>query len=103
MSDPKPIIIDFTILQEGEFLTSQSVNIKLLMNALFTGSFFPVQVKGSPMQVDRFTRALAAEKNYVSAFNNYGLNNPATYRSKYRLDSAVKRFERDTGLIWPIK
>ena len=37
------------------------------------------------------------------AYNKYGLNNPATYRSRYRLDGAVKSFERDTGLIWPFK
>ena len=102
MSEVETLVIDLTRMDEG-FMTMEATKLKLLMNALFTGSYFPVEVKGNPMQIDRFTRALAAEKNYISAFNNYGLNNPATYRSRYKLDAAVKRFERDTGLVWPIK
>mgnify|MGYP001181153220 CR=1 FL=1 len=102
MSEVEPIVFDFTRIDEG-FMTIEATKLKLLMNALFTGSYFPVQVRGNPMQIDRFTRALAAEKDYVAAFNNYGLNNPATYRSRYKLDSAVRKFERDTGLVWPIK
>lgn len=102
MSEVETLVIDLTRMDEG-FMTMEATKLKLLMNALFTGSYFPVEVKGNPMQIDRFTRALAAEKNYIAAFNNYGLNNPATYRSRYKLDAAVRRFERDTGLVWPIK
>ena len=102
MSEVETLVIDLTRMDEG-FMTMEATKLKLLMNDFFTGSYFPVEVKGNPMQIDRFTRALAAEKNYIAAFNNYGLNNPATYRSRYKLDAAVRRFERDTGLVWPIK
>ncbi len=81
----------------------QGAQLERVLNVLFTGSPFPVKVRGTGKQLDRFAQALAAEKSYALAFNKYGLNNPATYKSRYRLDSAVSKFERDTGLVWPIK
>ena len=33
----------------------------------------------------------------------YGLGDRKTYESRYKLDSAVKNFERETGLKWPMK
>ena len=96
------IIIDLSDLNES-MMTQLSTKIRFLLRALMTGAYFPVKIRGTRPQIDRFSRALSAEKNYVTAFNQYGLNNPATYKSRYRLDSAVSRFERDTGLIWPFK
>ena len=97
------IIIDLSLMNES-FMTQLSTKIRFLLRALMTGSYFPrVKVRGSSLQLDRFARTLSAEKNYITAFNQYGLNNPATYKSRYKLDSAVKRFERDTGLVWPFK
>ena len=106
VSDQKEFIIDFTRIQEGgvaPFLAHQGEIIKTVLSVMFTGSPFSLQVRGTPKQVDRFAQAIAAEKGYAAAFNKYGLNNPATYRSKYKLDSAVRKFERDTGMVWPIK
>jgi len=97
------IIIDLSLMNES-FMTAFSTKIRFILRALMTGTYFPrVSVRGSSLQLDRFARTLSAEKNYVTAFNQYGLNNPATYKSRYKLDSAVKRFEKDTGLVWPFK
>jgi hypothetical protein len=96
------IVIDLSLLKEG-FMTMLSAKIERLLNVLLTGAYFPASIKGTPRQIDRFTSALAAEKKYITAFNQYGLNNPATYKSRYQLDRAVKKFERDTGLVWPFK
>jgi hypothetical protein len=104
--DKEEIVIDFTLassLNEALFMTQVSAQFERLMNVLMTGTYFPVKVKGNSTQIDRFIRAVSAEKDYAIAYNKYGLNNPATYRSKYRLDGAVNRFEKDTGLVWPFK
>jgi len=106
VSDQKEIVLDFTLIEEGgpaPFLSQQGEIIKTVLSVMFTGSPLPLQVRGTPKQVDRFAKAIAAEKGYAAAFNKYGLNSPATYRSKYRLDSAIKKFERDTGIVWPIR
>ena len=60
-------------------------------------------IKGTPQQIKSFASTLAAEKSYMSAFNAYGLNSPATFRSKAILNNAVASFERETGIIWPFK
>ena len=77
--------------------------LRLILNALFTGEFFPVSVRGTGTQVDAFTRALAGEKRYLSSLSQYGLNNPKTYKDKFKLDRSVRAFEKDTGLVWPFK
>tara|TARA_B100000214_G_scaffold374861_1_gene358968 strand:- start:2317 stop:2634 length:318 start_codon:yes stop_codon:yes gene_type:complete len=100
------IVIDFTSassLNEEIFMTQLSAQFQRLMNVLMTGTYYPVKIKGSSTQIDRFIRAISAEKDFAVAYNKYGLNNPATYKSKYRLQGAVNRFEKDTGLVWPFK
>jgi hypothetical protein len=39
----------------------------------------------------------------MKAVEKYGLNNPRTYASKSKLNTAVRNFERETGMKWPIK
>jgi hypothetical protein len=98
------IVIDFTAMNEVPLSMHQlGAQFQRLMNVLMTGTYYPVKVKGNEMQIDRFTRALSAEKDYIIAYNKYGLNNPATYKTKYRLDGAVGKFQKDTGLVWPFK
>jgi hypothetical protein len=60
-------------------------------------------IKGTPQQIKRFAGALGAEKRYMDAFNQYGLNNARTFKSRVTLDRAVSNFERDTGIPWPFK
>lgn len=102
MKDEQPIIIDFSKIDES-FLIAMGARLRLILNALFTGEFFPVKVRGSQSQIDSFVRTLAGEKRYLSSMSQYGLDNPKTLRDKYKLKKSVKSFERDTGLVWPFK
>jgi len=77
--------------------------IKSIMNSMFGGSSVPVTVKGSQSQVRDFAKVLGKEKKYLDTYRKFGLDNPRTYRSRYGLDSAVKKFERSTNLKWPFK
>ncbi len=77
--------------------------IKSIMNSMFGGSSVPVTVKGSQSQVRDFAKVLGKEKKYLDTYRKFGLDNPRTYRSRYSLDSAVKKFERSTNLKWPFK
>ncbi len=102
MNKRKPIVIDFSKIDES-FLVAMGARLRLILDALFTGEYFPVSVKGSPQQVDSFVKTLAGEKRYISSLSQYGLNNPKTFRDKFKLDRSIKSFERDTGLVWPFK
>ena len=46
---------------------------------------------------------MVKERDYYKVYKKYGLDNPKTYRSKYRLKRAIHDFERKTGMKWPLK
>lgn len=77
--------------------------IKSIMNSMFGGSQIPVTVKGTQSQVRDFAKVLGKEKSYLEKYKKFGLDSPQTYKSRYALDSSVKKFERGTGLKWPFK
>jgi hypothetical protein len=77
--------------------------VKLVLSQMFGGSSIPVNIKGSSNQVKSFTKAIAGEKRYIRSAAKYGLDNPRTYKDKYKLQGAIKKFERATGLKWPVK
>tara|TARA_Y100001973_G_C5190588_1_gene330718 strand:+ start:1206 stop:1535 length:330 start_codon:yes stop_codon:yes gene_type:complete len=101
------IEIDLDQVSRGElsesYLRLLGMGIKYIMNAMFGGTSMPVTVRGKPQQVRDFARVLGREKRYLTAYSKYGLNDPKTYRSRYKLDSAVRKFERSTGITWPFK
>jgi hypothetical protein len=100
-----PIILDFTKADNvnESWLKSFGTAIKIILNNIFGGSNVPVSVRGTEKEISTFRDTIAAEKDYVSSFQKYGLDNPATYRTKSLLDQRVNKFERATGLKWPFK
>lgn len=77
--------------------------VRLILRAFFGGTAIPVKIKGSKKQVKDFARAISREKKYIETAAKHGLDNPKTYKDKYKLRSAVKKFERSTKLKWPFK
>ena len=107
MDELSPIVIDLNKLKgddiDESFLRMFGWGVKKLLKAVFGDISIPVHLKGNPADVRSFISALGAEKSYISDFKKFGLNNPRTYGSKATLDSAVKKFERGTGIKWPFK
>ena len=77
--------------------------IQYLLSKMFKGRRIPVRVRGNKLEVERFTDALVNEKRYMDYIKKYGLDNPMTYQQKSRLDVAIKRFEREAKINWPIR
>lgn len=97
-------VFDFTNknkLTEG-FIRTFGITLKGLLRKMFGGEKVPIIVKGSPKEIRAFARALVREKDYYKVYQKYGLNDPKTYRSKYRLKRAIYDFERKTGIKWPL-
>ena len=96
--DLAPIVIDLTAAQNGElnesWLSMFGGGIKMILQRMFGGEKIPLIVRGNKRQVKDFTRTLAGEKRYYKDYVKYGLDDPRTYRSKYALQGAVKKFER---------
>ena len=107
-NDLTPIIIDLDELKSGKLeefnvLQMMGSGIKMLLRQMFGGSSIPVTVKGSRGDVKSFARALGSEKRYMQAYKKYGLNDPRTYKSRFKLNKSVRDFERKTSLKWPFK
>lgn len=103
--DMEPIIIDLSkgnTLDES-WLKMFGVGISSILQAMFGGKKIPLTVKGSPSEIKSFAKVLGGEKRYMNTYRKYGLDNAQTYRSKFRLNKAVKEFERKTGLIYPLR
>lgn len=101
------ITIDLDAKQSGElnesFLRMFGYWTKKILERIFGGAPVPVHIKGTRSQVDSFAAALGREKRYMQAINDFGLDDPRTYKQRGRLDAAVSSFERRTGLKWPFK
>jgi len=77
--------------------------LEYLLSKMFKGRRIPVKVIGNKLEVTRFTDALVNEKRYMNYIKKYGLDDPMTYKQKARLDIAIKKFEREAGINWPIR
>ena len=106
-NDIAPIEIDLGMANRGEvtesWLRMLGFGIESIMKAMFGGSAVPVRVKGSKREVSSFAKALSREKKYMQSAAKYGLNDPRTYKNKFKLNKSLSQFERTTGLKWPFK
>ena len=102
-----PIVIDFSQLRKQElnesFLAMFGGWVEHILGAMFGNTSIPVSVRGNRREVESFARTIGSEKNYLESARRHGLDHPMTYKSKAKLDNAIKGFEKDTGLKWPFK
>jgi hypothetical protein len=104
-NDITPIVIDLTKkdnLNES-WLRLFGFGVKAILSHMFGQTTVPVTVRGSQADIRSFANTLGREKRYLENYQKYGLDNPRTYKSKSVLDSAVSKFEKATGLKWPLK
>lgn len=80
------------------------VYVKRLLSAIFRGKTYGLGIKitGTKSELKAFVEAIEAEKNYIYLARRYGLDDLRTYKFKYKLETAIDRFERKTGLRWPL-
>ena len=102
-----PIEINLAAAEKGDlsedYLGQFGAIMKLLMSSVMNGYNTPFRIRGSKSSLSKFAKVVGSEKRYMETFNKYGLNHKTTYASKYKLDKAVRDFERSTGLKWPFK
>mgnify|MGYP003627089797 CR=1 FL=1 len=119
MYDIKEVVIDFAAINEqkkelneeqlNEFLFSTTAalggSIKVLLGMMGMGDNFgvPVKIKGNRQEVNSFMRALKGERRYMDSVKKFGLDDPYTYKNKFKLNKAIEGFERTTGMKWMIE
>ena len=88
------------------FFVSFGAKVKKMLYDMFSEpgqSFHSFFVTGKKTDVKSFAAALASEKAYMDSYLKHGLNDPRVLSNRYSLDRAIERFERETGIKWPLK
>jgi hypothetical protein len=102
-----PIVIDLSAAKSNKlnesFLRIFGWAVSKLLNRMFGGAPVPVQIKGSPAEIESFANTLANEKRYLQSWQNYGLDDPRTYKDQALLRQSINKFERTTDLKWPFQ
>ena len=100
-------VIDFEELRSKKvdemFLSEMGGWFKLALNWMFGGAAAPIAFRGTERELKSLSSALGGEKNFIETAKRFGLDHPTTYKSKSKLDIAIKGFEKETGLQWPFK
>ena len=105
----KENIIDFAEIRKGQLnemigtYASLGFDIKNILAAMFRGNSYPVSIRGSQAEILAFMELISKEKSFMDAYSRYGLDDPRTYKNKSKLDIAVDKFERSTGIKWPFQ
>lgn len=98
---------DFGPARRGEitesYLTALGAVTGSALRQMLSGAKGTMNIKGKPSEIDAYVGALFAEKAYMQAISQVGLDNPRTFQSKGELNRAIRRFEDKTGLKWPFK
>ena len=105
----QPIEIDLDVASRGEitesFLGMFGASLKLIMQRMFGGGSrtAPVTIKGTKQQIADFAKTLGSEKKYIKTAAKFGLDDPRTYKDKFKLKQMIRKFESSTKLKWPFK
>ena len=80
-------------------------SLKLIMQRMFGGGSrtAPVTIKGTKQQIADFAKTLGSEKKYIKTAAKFGLDDPRTYKDKFKLKQMIRKFESSTKLKWPFK
>tara|TARA_Y100001938_G_scaffold140354_1_gene208419 strand:- start:1012 stop:1338 length:327 start_codon:yes stop_codon:yes gene_type:complete len=87
-------------------LISFGAKVKKMLYNMFSEpgeSMRTFYIKGKKPDVVSFGAVLASEKKYMDSYLEHGLNDPKVLKNRYSLDRAVEKFERETGIKWPLK
>jgi hypothetical protein len=94
------------IVEEG-LSSTEMINfghtIKAILSGMLAGTRVNASVRGDKPDIEAFMKTLTGEKNYLQSYKKYGLDDQKTQFSRASLDSAIRAFERKTGIKWPIK
>jgi hypothetical protein len=102
------LFIDLSKLKQNRldesYLTALGTAVEYSLAKMFAGSAGNLlRLRGTSSEIGAFLAALTAEKKYLEKFISHGLADQRTYDSRYRLEDAIRKFERETGLKWPVK
>lgn len=77
--------------------------VKNIINKILQGKNPKFNIKGQPNIVKQFGKTIQAEVKLIKLQADYGPEAPIVQRNKKELEVEIKKFERISGISWPIK
>lgn len=101
----KDIIVDLRKKQQlnESWLGSFGNIITNILERMFNGYKTKLKIHGNKREIKSFLKAIKSEYKYLKSLRKYGLTNPDSIRNRTQLKASIKKFETETGLIWPFK
>jgi len=84
-----------------KYMYGKDVNVVANLNEEDAKTQFVV--RGKYKDVKAYAKAVAAEKEFLDAYREFGDNHPQTAKKRQELRADVSDFEMVTGLTWPFK
>lgn len=78
-------------------------DVKLIANLNEEDSSKTFTIKGQYKDVKAYAKAVAAQKEFLDAYIEFGTDHPQTAKKRAELRGNVSTFENTTGLQWPFR
>ena len=84
-----------------KYMYGSDVNVVANLNEEESTTKF--KIMGKYQDVKSYSKAVAAQKEFLDAYKEFGSEHPQTTKKREELRADVSNFERLTGLSWPFK
>ncbi len=84
-----------------KYMYGKDVNMVANLNEEESSTKF--KIMGKYQDVKSYAKAVAAQKEFLDAYKEFGNEHPQTTKKREELRTDVSNFERVTGLSWPFK
>ena len=83
------------------YMYGKDVNVVANLNEEESSTKF--KITGKYKDIKSYAKAVAAQKEFLDAYKEFGTDHPQTAKKREELRTDVSSFERVTGLSWPFK
>ena len=94
------------LLNENMY-TQFGATVKMWLQTILGGNPFqtakPFRISGRKADINSFIKTIGSQSKYIKSAAALGLDDPRTYMNKSRFETALRSFERQTGIRWPVR
>lgn len=81
--------------------------VKMWLQTLLGGRPFHTapkfKISGTRGDINSFMKTIGSQTKYIKAASALGLDDPRTFMNKSKFETALRNFERQTGVKWPVR
>lgn len=81
--------------------------VKMWLQTLLGGRPFHTapkfRISGAKGDINSFMKTIGSQSKYIKAATALGLDDPRTFMNRSKFETALRNFERQTGIRWPVR